>query len=134
MAFESRPQLLRNFVQKRASHDEEQDADMVNGIHPDWLRVHRVIAKKQTVRDTQFLTKWCSSRAPFCNMPGAPPRILINVPAELAIRHQTLTDTLLARSSWQTHARWPPQTIVLWHETAVQSWQCLFYMHDPKSA
>ena len=58
VAFESRPQLLRNFVQKRASHDVEEDADMVNGIHPDWLRVHRIIAKKQTVKDCQYLTKW----------------------------------------------------------------------------
>ncbi|KAK9835518.1 hypothetical protein WJX74_002180 [Apatococcus lobatus] len=58
VAFGEKPALLRNFVQKRAHNEEEEDADMVNGVHPDWLRVHRVIAKKQTVRDAQFLTKW----------------------------------------------------------------------------
>ena len=66
MAFEARPQLLRNFMQRRASGEEDNDPDMVNGIHPDWLLVHRVIAKKQTLCDTQYLTKWCALLLWWC--------------------------------------------------------------------
>ncbi len=58
VVFEAKPQLLRNFVQRRAHGEEENDPDIVDGIHPDWLKVHRVIAKKQYLHNTKFLTKW----------------------------------------------------------------------------
>ena len=50
-----KPQLVRNFMQRRAS--EPADDELVNGIHPNWLVVERVIAQNMTVRRHEYLVK-----------------------------------------------------------------------------
>ncbi|KAK9793449.1 hypothetical protein WJX73_007753 [Symbiochloris irregularis] len=50
-------QLVRNFMQRRAV--DGRDEELVEGIHPDWLLVERVIGQHTTVRGTDYLIKWC---------------------------------------------------------------------------
>ena len=53
-----KPQLLRNFIQRRQDGSNNEFGDLVNGIHPDSLLVERLIAQKPTVHGQLFLTKW----------------------------------------------------------------------------
>ena len=55
-----KPQLLRNFIQRRHDGSNDEFGDLVNGIHPDSLLVERVIAQKSTVHGQLYLTKWRS--------------------------------------------------------------------------
>lgn len=55
---EQKPQLLRNFMQRRHDGSNDEFGDLVNGIHPDSLLVERLIAQKSTLHGQQFLTKW----------------------------------------------------------------------------
>lgn len=53
-----KPQLLRNFIQRRHDGSNDEFGDLVNGIHPDSLLVERVIAQKSTLHGQLYLTKW----------------------------------------------------------------------------
>lgn len=53
-----KPQLLRNFIQRRHDDGIDEFGDLVNGIHPDSLLVERVIAQKSTLHGQLYLTKW----------------------------------------------------------------------------
>ena len=53
-----KPQLLRNFIQRRHDGSNDEFGDLVNGIHPHSLLVERVIAQKPTLRGQLYLTKW----------------------------------------------------------------------------
>lgn len=57
---ELKPQLLRNFIQRRHDGSIDEFGDLVNGIHPDSLLVERVIAQKSTLHGQHYLTKWRS--------------------------------------------------------------------------
>ena len=53
----AKTQLVRNFMQRRGCGDDDQD-ESVDGIHPDWLVVQRVIAQHNTMRTKQeYLVK-----------------------------------------------------------------------------
>lgn len=59
--WETKAQLLRNFMQRRNSSD-ENDSDeegLVNGINPDWMVVDRVIAQRGKGANLEYLVKWC---------------------------------------------------------------------------
>ena len=55
---QEKPQLLRNFFQRRYEGPGENDDELENGILPDNLLVERVIAQKTTVHGQLYLTKW----------------------------------------------------------------------------
>ncbi|BDA49984.1 Chromodomain-helicase-DNA-binding protein 6 [Coccomyxa sp. Obi] len=64
--WEVKAQLLRNFMQRRASSGEPSDEDeesgqrgLVNGVHPDWMVVDRVIAQRGKGASLEYLVKWC---------------------------------------------------------------------------
>ena len=57
---ELKPQLLRNFIQRRHDGGDDEFGELVNGIHPDSLLVERVIAQKSTLHGQLYLTKWRS--------------------------------------------------------------------------
>ena len=57
---ELKPQLLRNFIQRRHDGSNDEFGELVNGIFPDSLLVERVIAQKATVHGQLYLTKWRS--------------------------------------------------------------------------
>ncbi|KAL4858846.1 Chromodomain-helicase-DNA-binding protein 6 [Chlorella vulgaris] len=53
-----RQQLLRNFQKKKAAGEIDPYGDLVNGIHPDWLKVDRVIAQRSRLGRRSYLVKW----------------------------------------------------------------------------
>ena len=57
---ELKPQLLRNFIQRRHDSSNDEFGVLVNGVHPDSMLVERVIAQKSTLQGQLFLTKWRS--------------------------------------------------------------------------
>lgn len=57
---ELKPQLLRNFIQRRHDGSIDEFGDLVNGIHPDSLLVERLTAQKSTLHGQLYLTKWRS--------------------------------------------------------------------------
>ncbi len=65
--WEVKAQLLRNFMQRRASSSEPTDDEegsaahkgLVSGVHPDWMVVDRVIAQRGKGASLEYLAKWC---------------------------------------------------------------------------
>ena len=55
---QQKPQLLRNFIQRRHEGPGDEPEELVHGILPDNLLVERVIAQKPTVHGQLYLTKW----------------------------------------------------------------------------
>ncbi|KAH7617240.1 putative Chromodomain-helicase-DNA-binding protein 7 [Nannochloris sp. 'desiccata'] len=54
-----RAQLVRNFEKKAVDGFIDPYGDLVNGIHPSWLEVDRILAAKETSRLGQrYLVKW----------------------------------------------------------------------------
>jgi len=55
---QEKPQLLRNFIQRRHDSPSDEFEELVDGILPENLLVERVIAQKPTVHGQLYLTKW----------------------------------------------------------------------------
>ncbi|KAL0045080.1 hypothetical protein WJX82_007731 [Trebouxia sp. C0006] len=55
---QEKPQLLRNFIQRRHDGPSDESEELVDGILPENLLVERVIAQKPTVHGQLYLTKW----------------------------------------------------------------------------
>ena len=55
---QEKPQLLRNFIQRRHDGPSDEFEELVDGILPENLLVERVIAQKPTVHGQLYLTKW----------------------------------------------------------------------------
>lgn len=54
-----KPQLLRNFMQKRIDGDLDPYDELEDGVHPDWLLIDRIIAKETNGRkQVDYLVKW----------------------------------------------------------------------------
>ena len=54
-----RQQLVRNFEKKAADGFVDPYGDLIDGVHPNWLEVDRVIAAKETSRlGLRYLVKW----------------------------------------------------------------------------
>lgn len=54
-----RQNLVRNFDKKRRSGELDPYGDCVDGVHPDWLTIDRVLAHKDSsIRGRLFLVKW----------------------------------------------------------------------------
>jgi hypothetical protein len=53
-----RLQLLRNFQKKKAAGEVDPYGDLVQGVHPDWVQVDRVIAHRCRLGRTSYLVKW----------------------------------------------------------------------------
>ncbi|KAL0028186.1 hypothetical protein WJX79_000439 [Trebouxia sp. C0005] len=58
LVMQQKPQLLRNFIQRRHEGPGDEPEELVHGILPDNLLVERVIAQKPTVHGQLYLTKW----------------------------------------------------------------------------
>ena len=55
---QEKPQLLRNFIQRRHDGPGEASEELVDGILPENLLLERVFAQKPTVHGQLYLTKW----------------------------------------------------------------------------
>lgn len=54
-----RAQLLRNYIKRqRDSADCVDDSDLVDGIHPDYVDIDRIIAKRVQNGEVQYFVKW----------------------------------------------------------------------------